>query len=62
MLLVPANTMAILIQFPDNSNYLQTYILKVQELKLFYKFNKGQLPHYLQNLPIQYNSLYTDPR
>jgi hypothetical protein len=33
-----------------------TDILKLQELKFFYKFKKGQLPHYLQNLPIKYNS------
>ncbi len=31
-------------------------ILKLQELKFVYKFDKGQLPHYLQNLPIHYNS------
>ncbi len=31
-------------------------ILKLQELKYIYKFKKEQLPHYLQNLRIRYNS------
>ena len=28
----------------------------MQELKFYYKFRNRQLPHYLQDLPIQYNS------
>ncbi len=30
-------------------------IFKLQELKLYFIFNNGSLPHYLQSLPLQYN-------
>ncbi len=31
-------------------------ILKLQELKLYYKYNNNKLPHYLQNLPFEPNT------